>query len=86
MTVDERLRAALRSANPAVALRALVLDLAREGQTKAAIYEAMLNFLVRHRQEEDHHESDDDALEGVMDALTGWCHTSAKLLPDEKPA
>ena len=44
----------------------------------------MLNFLVRHRQEEDYRESDDDALEGVMDALTGWCHPSAELLPEEK--
>jgi hypothetical protein len=84
MTVEERLRQALRSANPAAALRALVLDLAREGQTKVTIYEAMLNFLVLHRQEEGHRESDDDALEGVMDALSGWCHPSAELLPERE--
>lgn len=84
MTAQERLETALRSVEPVQALRVLVRDLAREGSTKTEIHELLEKFLVQRRAQHDFHDRHEDALLDVLDALTGWCHPSAELLP-EKP-
>jgi hypothetical protein len=65
--------------------RVLVQDLAREGSSKTEISGLLEKFLVQLRTRSDFGEGDEDVVLGVMDALTGWCHPSAGLLP-EKPA
>lgn len=84
MTPEDRFTAALRSPEPVKSLRAIVLDLAREGETKAAIYERLLAFVLLRRAHDDYRDTDEDALTDVMDSLTGWCHPSAELLPEQK--
>jgi hypothetical protein len=85
MTSEGRVQTALRSAEPVRALRVLAQDLAREGSTKAEIHGLLEKFLVQLRTRPDFGEGDEEAVLDVMDALTGWCHPSAELLP-EKPA
>jgi hypothetical protein len=84
MTAEERVQTALRSAEPVRALRVLVQDLAREGSTKAEIHGLLERSLVQLRTRPDVREGDEEAVLDVLDALTGWCHPSAELLP-EKP-
>jgi hypothetical protein len=85
MTAEERMEAALHCAEPVPALRGLVQDLAREGSSKTEIYGLLEKALAQVRARPVFRESDEDAVLDVMDALTGWCHTSAELLP-ERPA
>jgi hypothetical protein len=82
MTPEERCEAAVQAKEPERALRALVLDLAKEGRSKAAIYDLLENVLARLRVG-DASEEREDAILNVMDALTGWCHPNARLLPDD---
>jgi hypothetical protein len=84
MADEERIQSALHSPEPVPALRALVQDLAREGSTKAAIYGLLEKFVVQQRKRQDLREADEDAVLDVLDALSGWCHPTAELLP-EKP-
>ena len=84
MNPEDRVANALHSAEPVPALSSVVEDLAREGSTKAEIYDLLEKCLVRLRTQSDFAESDEDALLNVLDALSGWCHPSAELLP-EKP-
>jgi hypothetical protein len=84
MTPEDRFTQALRSPEPTQSLRDVVLELAREGESKSAIYERLLAFVPIRRTQEDYRDADEDALTDVMDALTGWCHPSAELLPDQK--
>lgn len=82
MTDFERFESALRSPEPARALRSVVLELADEGGEKSEIYARLEKLLVdRRRCREDHSESEEDAVLDVMDALAGWCHPTAQLLP-----
>jgi hypothetical protein len=84
MIAHERFETARRSSDPGRALRALVQELAREGLTKPQIYETLETFLGRLRTQADHRESDEELVLDFMDALTGWCHPSAELLPDNQ--
>jgi hypothetical protein len=84
MTVEERVRSALRSTQPAQALRALVNDLADEGQAKPQIVELIENFLGQQRMQADFRDVDEDALLDVLDALNGWCHPKSELLPPDR--
>ena len=79
MIPESRLESALRSSQPAQALRALALDLFREGRSKEEIYEYLETFVVRQRTRADYRESDEEMILDVMDALTGWCHPEARL-------
>ena len=79
----DRFDKAFASGQPATALRALVMDLAREGHTKTQIYELFDQFLLAARERPNCHEHDEDTLLGVMDALTGWRHPDAVLLPPQ---
>jgi hypothetical protein len=86
VTAEDRLASALRSPDPAQGLRGLVLRLFEEGHTKADIYERLEKLLLSVRAREDYREADEDHLLEVMDALTGWCHPEAQLLPDDQPS
>jgi hypothetical protein len=85
VTTKDRLEVALHSPKPVPALRALVQELAGEGSNKAEIYGMLEKVLVQLRAQPDFSESQEEAVLDIMDALTGWCHPSAELLP-EKPA
>ena len=84
MTLQERVESALHSAQAAPALRALADDLAREGRGKAEILVLFESVLVQQRTRADFREEDEEAVLDVLDALRGWCHPTAELLP-EKP-
>jgi hypothetical protein len=86
MTPEERLESALRSAEPARALRSLVLTLSQEGHAKTRIYQLLEELVAGLRSRDDYRESDGEVVLDVMDALTGWCHPDARLLPDDEPA
>ena len=82
MTSEERCEVALHTKEPERGLRALVLELAKEGRTKAEIYALLENALVRLRAGNGREEQEESVL-NVMDALTGWCHPGGRLLPDD---
>ena len=82
MTHEERCDIALQAKEPERALRALVLDLAREGWSQAELYGLMEMVLAQLRARKAG-EDREDAVLNVMDALTGWCHPAARLLPDD---
>ena len=82
MTDVERCKLALQAKEPERALRAMVLDLAKEGRKKAEIYTALESVLVRLRACGSREEQEEGVL-NVMDALTEWCHPDARLLPDD---
>ena len=84
MTANEGLETALCSATPVQTLRARVEELVREGSTQAEIYAQLETLLEQLRTRPDFREANEDAVLDVMDALTGWCHPVAELLP-EKP-
>lgn len=79
MLLEARLESALRSAEPARALRSLVRDLSREGCTRSEIYEILGKFVLQRRERADGRESDEEMILDVMDALTDWCHPAARL-------
>jgi hypothetical protein len=74
---------ALGTAERGKNLRTLVQQLAAEGHSKAEIYQALEQFLIELRGREAPCEADEDAILDVMDALTGWCHPDAQLLPEK---
>lgn len=82
MTDEERCELALEAKEPELALRALVLDLAKEGREKAEIYTTLESVLGRLRSRGGREEQEEGVL-NVMDALTDWCHPGARLLPDD---
>ena len=82
MTHEERCDIALQAKEPERALRALVLDLAKEGRNKAELYGLMETVLAKLRTRKAG-EDREDAVLNVMDALTGWRHPAGRLLPDD---
>jgi hypothetical protein len=86
MSLEERFHKALRTPAPGEALRAVILDLSQEGQSREQIYDLLVQFLVRLRARADYRESDEEVLLDTLDALTGWCHPAARLLPGDEPA
>jgi hypothetical protein len=84
MTTQERLETAPRSSAPGRTLRTLVQDLAREGIAKGQIYDLLEKLVLRLRTQPDYRETEEEAILDVMDALDGWCHPSAQLMPDER--
>jgi predicted Zn-ribbon and HTH transcriptional regulator len=81
MTAEERFMSALHSTEPPLALRSVVRDLSGEGKTKDQIYEILEHVVARLRTAPNHAEDEDTVLD-LMDALTGFCHPDAELLPD----
>jgi hypothetical protein len=72
----------LSAPNPGTAMRSLVLDLAKQGHSRAAICDA-LEKLVLSLREHAGNEAAEDVVLDTLDALTGFCHPSARLLADE---
>jgi hypothetical protein len=85
MVAVDRLKYALRSPQPAQALRALVLKLSEEGHSKTEISDGLEQLLMQVRAQEDQLPEAEDAILDVLDALAGWCHPAAELLPPKKP-
>ncbi len=84
--IEDRLENALLTDQPVQALRSVIEDLSREGQTKPDVYAALEQLLVRLRARQNNSESaQEDIVLEVMDALSGWCHRTAELLPDQRP-
>lgn len=86
MIPNESMREALNAADPAFALRAAVEQLFREGHTKDQIYDALESLIDLLRARPAPRESDEDLVLDTMDALTGWCHPNAQLLPNDGPS
>jgi hypothetical protein len=84
MIQEKRFVGALRSSEPAQALRALVQELTSEGWSRDEIYNSLEECLLQLRQSSNYRDSDENVLTDVMDALTGWCHSNAQLFPDNK--
>ena len=82
MNDEERCELAIQTKEPERALRALVLELAKEGRKKAEIYTALESVLVRLRARGGRDEQEESVL-NVMDALTDWCHPGGRLLADD---
>ena len=82
MKHQERFETAPCFGEPLAALSSLVLELSAEGHKKAEILKLFENYALCLRK--NNRESDEDLLMEVMDALTGWCHPSARLLSDEE--
>jgi len=82
MTIEMRLETAFRSTDPVRALLGLVQELAREGTSKTEISELLTKYVDQIRTRPDFKDGEEDAVLDVLDALTGWCHPSAELLPD----
>jgi hypothetical protein len=83
MTTLDRIGTAYRAADPGDALRALVLQLASEGHSKAEIDAALQEFVLALRSRPGHRDTDEDIVLDTLDALHGWCHPSAWLLPNQ---
>jgi hypothetical protein len=79
MKPSEQFQAALRSSEPAQALRAVVKRLVAEGRTKGEIYALLEQFVLDLRRQPDHREADEDVVLDLMDTLGDWCHPSARL-------
>jgi len=84
MIQEKRFVGALRSSEPAQALRALVHELTTEGWSREKIYSTFEEFLLQLRQSSNYRVSDEDVLTDVMDALAGWCHSSSQFFPENK--
>jgi len=82
MTLENRFDNALNSSNALAALRSLVGELSTGGSNKATILKIFEQ--QRQRLRVANRESDEDIVMEVMDALAGWCHPGARLLPDEE--
>ena len=81
MSELERLKAAVGASDPVQALRSQVLELAAEGRSKAELYALLEHLLLDVRVANDGASSAEDTVLDVMDALSGWCHPDAELLP-----
>lgn len=76
-TLYERLRAAWDLGTPH-ALDREAEDMARHGMAEPEIYDALEKLLLSVRAEGADEETE-ERINGVMDRLTGWCHTSQRI-------
>jgi hypothetical protein len=83
MTPLERLRTALVSADPAEALRATILALSEEGQTQTGVYGLLEELRLTLRTGGELTEEREELLLDLMDAVSGWCHPTARLFVDK---
>jgi hypothetical protein len=82
MNLQTHFEQALSAPDPASALRTLILDVAKQGHSKAAIYDALEAVVLSLRTTAGHKVAEELVLD-VMDALTGSCHPDARLLVEE---
>ena len=82
-TVADRVRAAWESATPQALDRAAE-SLARDGVPEAIILAAVDSLLADVRAAGADEETE-EAIHGVMDRLSGWCHPSGHIHPTHPP-
>jgi hypothetical protein len=82
MNLQTAFEKSLSAPDPASALRTRILEFAKQGQSKAAIYDA-LEALVLSLRAKAGNEAAVELVLDVMDALTGACHPDARLLAEE---
>jgi hypothetical protein len=82
MNLQTQFEQALSAPDAASTLRTLILDAAKQGHSKAAIYDA-LEALVLSLRAKAGNEAAEELVLDVMDALTGSCHPDARLLGEE---
>jgi hypothetical protein len=80
MRHQQRFDTALKAPDPGQALRSLVLELSAEGLTKAEIYQLFEEELLHLRAAG--RPAEEEPILETMDALSGWCHPDARLLPE----
>ena len=78
----EQWDAAMTSPERPWAMRSAVERFAAEKHSKAEILESLSQYLDILRSRPGHTDEDEDVVLDTIDALTGWCHPSARLLPD----
>jgi hypothetical protein len=81
MQYQQRFEAALRTPDPGQALRALVTELSAEGLSEPEIYQLFEEELLHLRAAG--RSAEEDVILDTLDALSGWCHPDARLLPDK---
>jgi hypothetical protein len=79
MSFQQKLENALHSPEPPRALRDAIQQAYRDGSSRDFIYRELEQFLILRRQSKDHSGADEDLILDLMDAVTGWCHPSARL-------
>lgn len=80
MVIPDLLVTAARSPGPGFALRDAVIELRDGGWTKTEVVTALTDLLAATRLA--HRESEaEDAILDTLDAVEGWCHSSAVLFP-----
>ena len=84
MKLDESIEQALRSSEPILSLRSVVVELFSRGMDKAAILVMFEDARQELRQAG--READEDAVMDVMDFLVGWCSSHMKLNPETSEA
>lgn len=78
--ISKEFETALHSPEPEQAMREAVLRFSEKGHSKAEIRVHLENLLVHVRENDP--AANEDAVLNVLDALAGWCHPDAQLLPD----
>jgi hypothetical protein len=77
---QESIEKALRSDEPLKTLRELVLNFSAEGKSEPEIYKVFEDYILSLRNNGDtYREADEELLMEVLDAITDWCHPSARL-------
>lgn len=81
MEYQGRFEEALRATDPVEALRLVVEDLVRRGQSKEQVRESLSRFLDQLQNSKERREADADAVMDVLDFVEGWCSPHMKLFP-----
>lgn len=68
---------AFDSSNPAQTLRRQVIDLLQQGHPREEIQTALESLVLSLREQD--RSGDEETVLDLLDALTGWCHPSAKI-------
>lgn len=79
MKPQESIEKALRSDEPLKTLQDLALEFSAQGKSESEIYKIFENFILHLRTRNTYKESDEEIIMEVLDAITGWCHPSARL-------
>ena len=83
MTAAQRLQSAAQSPHAVPALRSVVEELSTEQHSREDIYQMLQELALRLRGQGGSRGAEEEAVFEVMDALTGWCHPDARLLPED---
>lgn len=81
--IDELLRL-LQGPAPEALLCQFVKSSAAKGMSQSELYLLLDSVLLKVRKQ-DGAENAEEAVLSVMDAVTGWCHPSARIFPEIAP-